>query len=102
MKRHLLRHPQSPLSPVSRIEADAVRLEDGRVTFLFMAVGEVGKVRIPEAREPERADELWRHTCFEAFVAPRDGDAYYELNFAPSGAWAAYRFRRSQSHRHRL
>jgi len=91
MQRHLLRHPQSPCSPVSRIQVDAVRLEDGRVTFVYMAVGEPGRVRIPEPGEPQRVDDLWRHTCFEAFVAPPDGDTYYELNFAPSRAWAAYR-----------
>lgn len=40
----------------------------------------------------ERRDELWRTTCFEAFL--RDGDAagYQEWNFAPSGDWAAYDF----------
>jgi hypothetical protein len=35
-------------------------------------------------------DELWRHTCFEAFVGA--GVAYYEFNFAPSTHWAVYRF----------
>ena len=35
-------------------------------------------------------DELWRHTCFEAFVGA--GVAYYEFNFAPSRHWAAYQF----------
>lgn len=41
--------------------------------------------------EPVRTDGLWRHTCFEAFVAGA-GPAYREFNFAPSGAWAAYAF----------
>ena len=39
-----------------------------------------------------RADELWRNTCFEAFVRTSPGAGYYELNFAPSTQWAAYRF----------
>jgi hypothetical protein len=38
-----------------------------------------------------RTDGLWRSTCFEAFVRA-GGEGYLELNFAPSGAWAAYRF----------
>ena len=47
---------------------------------------------IPEASEPQRADGLWRTTCFEAFLR-RDGEqAYREWNFAPSGDWAAYDF----------
>ena len=37
-------------------------------------------------------DELWRHTCFEAFVRASSGAEYYEFNFAPSTQWAAYRF----------
>jgi hypothetical protein len=39
-----------------------------------------------------RADGLWQHSCFEAFVGSDAGDSYHEFNFAPSGAWAAYRF----------
>ena len=42
--------------------------------------------------EPARSDELWQHTCFEAFVRASSGDEYYEFNFAPSRQWAAYRF----------
>jgi hypothetical protein len=38
------------------------------------------------------ADELWRHTCFEAFVRPSADPGYYEFNFSPSTQWAAYRF----------
>lgn len=37
-----------------------------------------------------RADDLWRHTCFEAFVSTDDG--YREFNLSPSGQWASYRF----------
>lgn len=45
-----------------------------------------------EGSEPtkSRRDELWRHTCCEAFIKTRSG--YYEFNFAPNGDWAAYRF----------
>jgi len=45
---------------------------------------------MPAVSVATRMDELWRHTCFEAFVAA--GAAYYEFNFAPSRHWAAYRF----------
>ena len=46
---------------------------------------------IPDA-EPGRADDLWRTTCFEAFLRVADEDGYREWNFAPSGQWAAYDF----------
>jgi hypothetical protein len=47
---------------------------------------------IPEASEPERADDLWQTTCFEAFLSDPETEGYREWNFAPSGKWAAYDF----------
>ena len=47
---------------------------------------------IPPVAEPWRADELWRTTCFEAFLSPVGSDGYREWNFAPRGNWAAYDF----------
>src|SRR5207237_3690028 len=44
------------------------------------------------AGEPDRADDLWQTTCFEAFLRIPGEDGYREWNFAPSGAWAAYDF----------
>ncbi len=35
---------------------------------------------------------LWRHTCFEAFIAVPGETAYREFNFSPSGQWAVYAF----------
>jgi hypothetical protein len=49
---------------------------------------------IPKMSEPWRADELWRTTCFEAFLRADGQDSYREWNFAPSGNWAAYDFSR--------
>jgi hypothetical protein len=39
-----------------------------------------------------RADALWKHTCFEAFLAPAQVPGYHEFNFSPSREWAIYRF----------
>ena len=47
---------------------------------------------MPVRTEPRRADGLWRHTCFEAFVGDTNSGGYAEFNYAPSGDWAAYRF----------
>lgn len=50
-------------------------------------------VRVPaSATSPARRDGLWEHTCLEAFVAPADAGAYWELNLSPSGDWQCYRF----------
>ena len=47
-------------------------------------------IRLPAPAPPGPADELWRHTCCEAFVAS-DG-VYHEFNFSPAGSWAVFRF----------
>lgn len=47
---------------------------------------------LPPAKLPERADDLWKTTCFELFVRPSGSDGYFELNFSPSFQWAAYEF----------
>jgi len=44
--------------------------------------------------EPGRAEDLWRATCFEAFLRAAGEAGYREWNFAPSGEWAAYDFTR--------
>jgi hypothetical protein len=56
----------------------------------FDLTGDPVGLSVPPPRSPERADELWRHTCFEVFVAAEQG--YYEFNLSPSSEWAAYRF----------
>jgi hypothetical protein len=82
-------HPDTPSTFIDRIEVDVERREEF-VWLRYAAYGDVGRVLWPEAVEPGRADDLWRHTCFEVF-APAD-DGYREFNLSPSGAWASYRF----------
>jgi hypothetical protein len=59
----------------------------------FSLAGDISSLSIPESRQPGRADDLWRHTCFEAFVMAGEGPGYHEFNFSPSGEWAVYAFR---------
>lgn len=65
---------------------------DGRITLQYDLDGEIGRLRIPPASSGSRRDELWRHTCFEVFIKPESQPGYFEINLAPSGDWAAYRF----------
>ena len=39
-----------------------------------------------------RHDNLWMHTCFEAFLARPDSQEYWEMNASPNGDWNLYRF----------
>jgi hypothetical protein len=90
MRAALLAHPDLS-SPAISIEAEAER-SGGRLRLRYRLTGEIAGLRIPTPVRAERTDELWRHTCFEAFVAPASGYAYYECNFSPSSQWATYRF----------
>jgi hypothetical protein len=58
----------------------------------YFVTGKISDLRMPPVTAAARTDELWRHTCFEAFVRTLPGAGYYEFNFAPSTRWAAYRF----------
>lgn len=60
------------------------------LSLIYCITGTSADIRLPVPVAAGPADELWRHTCCEAFIA---GDlGYHEFNFSPSGAWAVYRF----------
>jgi hypothetical protein len=83
----LVAHPAFP--PSARLEVDA---ELSGKAFEFTVTGPIDRLLIPPSAPPVRTDELWRHTCFELFVRNAEGEGYFEFNFSPSGAWAAYAF----------
>ncbi len=88
----LVPHPQmqgvAARSIEVRIASTSLALQ-----FTYIVHGDCQRIRIPTPVRAQRADELWRHTCFEAFLSRADG-GYYEFNFSPSSRWAVYRFRR--------
>ena len=61
-----------------------------RLWVRFVVEGDVDAIAWPASTDEGRADRLWKHSCFEVFVATADG--YREFNLSPSGQWAAYRF----------
>jgi hypothetical protein len=90
--RALILHPDCRGAAVGGIAVEPTRTGAGRLTLCYRVSGVSGDLVLPTPGEPARADELWRHTCFEAFVRAPPGEGYLELNFAPSRQWAAYRF----------
>lgn len=88
----LICHPSTPGGAVRSIEVLVRRGTAGRLDLRFAVTCDRNRVRIPAARAARRADELWRHTCFEAFIAAAGQSGYTELNFSPSGEWASYAF----------
>ncbi len=88
----LVPHPHFPPCTSTLHVQAAVAGTGARLELEFVVEGAIDRVRWPAPLGPVRADRLWQHSCFEAFVAAPGGREYLELNFAPSGAWAAYRF----------
>jgi hypothetical protein len=89
----LLAHPRDSAGPVSSLSVSGTLHPSGNLTLEFQLTAELSALRlVPSVCQPQRRNELWRHTCFELF-ARRDSQAgYCEFNFSPSGDWAAYRF----------
>ena len=92
MRQSLRRHPNSLCCASVHIEVEVARPNADRLALSYFVAGEMSEIRMPPVMASERSDELWRHTCFEAFVRASSGAGYYEFNFAPSTQWAAYRF----------
>jgi hypothetical protein len=87
-------HPESLCAAVRHVEVDVTRPRAGGLVLRYVVSAKVDELALPAVTAPMRTDELWRHTCFEAFIRPLPGEAYYELNLAPSTQWAAYQFDR--------
>ena len=87
----LVPHPASPPGVVGGLRAGGCL--DGECHLRFTYRIEAAPEHLCWLRHPAagRRDELWRHTCCEAFVATTPG-GYLEFNFSPDGSWAAYAF----------
>ncbi len=93
MQAHKLTPPPDTPSPaITGIEVTATFTTTGELTLTYTLTANLTHLRIPETTTPSRANDLWRHTCFEAFLQSDDAPAYREFNFSPSGQWQAYAF----------
>lgn len=88
-------HPAAHGRAVQRIHGRLCRIPGG-LRLHYVLEGEIERVRVPERRPARFADDLWRHTCFELFVAGHGAPGYHEFNFSPSGEWAVYAFVRER------
>ena len=91
-------HPDTDNPAVRGIEVQVCWHQEGPLALTYMLTGNCTQLQIPPSRPLARADDLWRHTCFEAFISIQGDLAYQEWNFSPSGEWAVYRFRSYRDH----
>jgi hypothetical protein len=92
MRRWLKLHPHSCGFAAAHIAVEVTRPRVDGLVLSYIVTGTMSDIHLPPVVTAARSDELWRHTCFEAFIRASSGAEYYELNFAPSTQWAAYRF----------
>ena len=85
-------HPDSRCEAVGGIDVTVLRGPAGRLLLEYRTNGIPELFQTTTIAESRRADDLWRHTCFEAFLRAPAAEAYYEFNFSPHLQWAAYRF----------
>jgi hypothetical protein len=88
----LIAHPSTPNDAVHSLGVQLRVEEPGILLFQYSLRADISRVRVPIPGAGGWAESLWKHTCFEAFVAPADVPGYHEFNFSPSLEWAIYRF----------
>ena len=97
MSHALQPHSDSPRLPVDSLTAEVRRKPGEKLELVYRLTGDLEALLVPELSNPSRADELWKHTCFEIFILKAEAPGYVEFNFAPTGQWAAYSFRSRRS-----
>jgi hypothetical protein len=91
MRLELKLHPDCRCRAVAAIAAELTRPTPDQLRLSFLVSGAIDAIKLAPPAAPERVDELWKTTCFEAFVG-EPGGSYTEFNFSPSTQWAAYHF----------
>jgi hypothetical protein len=77
---------------VRTLDVSLYAFDAERIVLRYVLEGDLEYLIIPSEGAARRAHELWLHTCFEAFLGAVGLPGYHEFNFAPSRAWAMYRF----------
>ena len=89
------------IPPGLQISAELVWTSEGWLELsygvLARAATGINALRLPTdlndgPQQGQRRDDLWTTTCFEAFLAAPGEQRYWEVNLAPNGDWAVYRF----------
>ncbi len=89
----LMAHARDGAGPVRSLVVSGALHASGSLTLEFQLAAELRAVRlVPSVCQPQRRDELWRHTCFELFARRGNQPGYCEFNFSACGDWAAYQF----------
>ena len=92
MRLILHRHGDSQGTAATSVAVDLAWSAPAKLALTYVVRGDITALKLPPPAHAARTDELWKHTCLEAFVGAAEGAGYYEFNLAPSSEWAAYGF----------
>lgn len=92
MQLRLSDHPAELNTAVDRIDVTVSRASQTLLRLRYVVTGRIADILAPPPAPPTRENNLWRTTCFEAFLSPASSSSYLELNFSPWTQWAAYDF----------
>ncbi len=88
----LLPFPTEKSTPKIEIQV-AVARNHTLLSLVYRCTGDLHTVLFPTIPQfPLRQDNLWKHTCFEAFIRCDNVPFYWELNCSPNGNWNLYYF----------
>jgi len=83
-----------PHTAINNLTVEAsLKVTRESIGLIFRVKGDIEAYLFPEEKQTLRADELWKATCFELFLAHEDGEEYFELNISPSLAWNFYKLK---------
>jgi hypothetical protein len=89
----LIRHTgTASAGAIRRIDVEISWTAEGALRLRYFVDGDAARIAIPPPAPSRPTEGLWRHTCFEAFIAGESSTAYCEFNFSPSTEWAVYGF----------
>ena len=86
-------HPSTRGETVHAIKVLVRRSASAELQIIYRVEGNISRICVCAPDGSRVTTQLWRHTCFEAFIAVEGQPSYHEFNFAPSGEWSIYAFR---------
>ena len=92
LEKQLIPHKESISTAIRNIDVKVISVEPNTFKVCYELTGDLTQLRIPSPQQPASVEGLWKHTCFEMFIAVESEDNYHEFNFSPSCQWAAYAF----------
>jgi hypothetical protein len=83
-------YPREASGPVAGVIVRIARTKEAMLNVSYDIRARLECIRVPAQAPVRIAQHLWHHTCCELFMRVEGAAGYHELNFSPSGEWAAY------------